>query len=427
MKFHRVNKVKKIVVLNLNIATQILLKRMKPEVIAITGSAGKTTTKEILSKILSTEFDVLASKEGYNTEIGAPLTIFCEKTPKNTKSIISWLKIIFKCYVRSISIKKYPEKLIMEFGADSPGDIKYLANLFKPEKGIVLTVLPVHLEKMKNIENIAKEKGELAIGVRKGGMVFLNHDNQYTKEMSTKEGVEVVTFGKDKSADFVASNIKSDISGLSFKLLEGGKEQDISVRLYGSQMIYPLIAAVSVARKDHISYKKIKSALKEVSPFKGRMNVLEGINESMIIDDSYNANPESVLGALDFLCEQKGRKIALLGNMNELGDFAKEGHEIVGRKAAETVDFLFTVGDFAEKYLISAAIQTGLNKKAIKSFGNAKEAGDYLKKFLKPGDILLAKGSQNNVRLEKALEIIIKDQDKKRDILVRQGDEWKNR
>lgn len=419
--------IKKIIILKLNFAARILLRRMKPEIIAITGSAGKTTTKEIIKKVLSSEFEVLASQEGYNTEIGAPLSIFQEKTPTNIKSLTSWFKILVKCYKKSLFTVDYPDKVIMEFGADSPGDIRYLAKVFKPDRGVVLTVLPVHLEKMINIETIAKEKGELALGVKKGGVVFLNSDNQFTKDMKTKKGVERVTFGKSLKSDFKVRDLKSDITGLSFKLVEKDNLIDFKVRLYGKQMIYPVLAAIAVARKDHISYKKIKQSLAEIAPFKGRMNVVEGINESIIIDDSYNANPQSMLESLNFLASQKGRRIALLGTMNELGDYTKEGHELVGRAVIDSVDLLITVGVEAEKHLAQEAINSGFKKSKVKSFSESVSAGQYLSKIITEGDILLAKGSQNNVRIERALELLIKDQDKKRDILVRQGDEWQNK
>lgn len=418
---------KKIIIFKLNFAAKILIKRKNPEIIAITGSAGKTTTKDLVRALLSTDFEVLASPEGYNTEIGAPLAIFGERAPDNAKSIFAWMSIIFRCYIKAFFKNDLAEKIVMEFGADAPGDISYLVKTYKPQKGIVLTVLPVHLEKFINIESIAKEKGKLAEGVRRGGSVFLNIDNKYTSEMKVREGVERVTFGKDEKANFSASNIISDITGLRFSLKEGRETTDFKIRMYGKQTIYPILAAIAIARKNHISYAKIKNALRDVAPFKGRMNVLEGINNSLIIDDSYNANPESMVKSLEFLSEQKGRRVALLGTMNELGDYAKEGHELVGRTVAKNSDLLIAVGDLAEKYMVKAALSNGMDQKKIQTFPDSSAAGEYLKKIVKDGDIILAKGSQNNVRIEKAIELILKDQDNKDTLLVRQGDMWKNK
>jgi UDP-N-acetylmuramyl pentapeptide synthase len=192
-------------------------------------------------------------------------------------------------------------------------------------------------------------------------------------------------------------------------------------------MIYPIVAAIAVAHQSGISIQRIKEGLKEIKPYKGRMNILEGFKDSIIIDDTYNANPRSTIRALEFLGMQKGRKIAMLGNMNELGDFEREGHEMVGRKAAETVDVLITVGELAKKYIAGEAEKSGLAPEKIISFNDSSEAGKWLKKRLKEGDIVLAKGSQNKVRMERAVEQNLKNPKEARKVLVRQSAFWKER
>jgi UDP-N-acetylmuramoyl-tripeptide--D-alanyl-D-alanine ligase len=417
---------KKIITFKLKIATKILLWRKKPQIIAITGSAGKTTTKEIIRELLSSEFDVLASTEGYNTEIGAPLVLFGEKVPEKMNSILAWTAIIWRCYLRAFFQKNLAEKVIIEMGADHPGDISYLSRLFRPDKAIVLTVLPVHLESFLNIEAVAAEKATLLQNIKKGGRAYLNADDPKVIEMRTPEKVKKMTFGTTPGADLVAKNIKSELTGMSFELWEGEQKQDLSVRLYGEQLIYPLLAAIAVARSEHISYAKIKSTLKNVTPTKGRMNVIEGTRGSIIIDDSYNANPESVLRALDFLGRQEGRKIALLGNMNELGNYEREGHERVGEAVAKNVDLLITVGQIASKYISGAANAAAMSKEAIKNFQSAKEAGEFLSGELRRGDIILVKGSQNKVRLENAIVKFMAHPEESDKVLVRQSEFWKN-
>jgi len=417
---------KKIVTYKLKLAAKILLWRKKPEIIAITGSAGKTTTKEILRELLSSEFDVLASTEGYNTEIGVPLVLFGEQVPEKINSLFAWSKILIRCFFKAFFIGHLPEKVIIEIGADHPGDIGYLGRLLKPGKGVILTVLPVHLASFKNIETVAKEKAELAQNIKADGKIYLNADDSRVMEMPIPRRVSRVTFGKAKNADFRISNIRTDLSGLSFDLYEGKQKHTLAVRLYGEQLIYSLLAAIAIARSDHLSYEKIKSVLKNISPTKGRMNVIEGVNGSLIIDDSYNANPESMIKALGFLGSQKGRRIALLGNMNELGNYEREGHERVGEVAAKKADILLTVGEVASKYLSAAAAASGLTKKNIYNFKDATSAGDYLKKELQRGDVVLVKGSQNNVRLEQAIEKFMAHPEEKDNILVRQSAFWKN-
>lgn len=416
---------KKIIAFELKIAAKILLRRKKPEIIAITGSAGKTTTKELIKALLATEFEVLASAEGYNTEIGAPLVLFDERVPEKINSVLSWLGIILRCYRKALFIGDYPEKVILEMGADKPGDINYLSRIFTPDKSIILTVLPVHLESFKNIETVAREKGLLAQNTRREGRVYLNIDDSNVADVIIPKKVHRITFGTKPGADYRALDIKSDLTGLSFDLVEGEQTQHFSARLYGRQLIYPLLAAIAVARSEHVSWTKIRNVLKTINPTPGRMNIIEGIKGSIIIDDSYNANPESVLRALEFLGDQKGRRIALLGNMNELGNFEREGHERVGEALTGKVDLLITVGEVASKYIASAAANS-MNKSQIKSFTEATEAGDFLKKEIKKGDVILVKGSQNKVRLEKAIEIFMAYPEQREKVLVRQSGFWKN-
>ncbi len=234
-----------------------------------------------------------------------------------------------------------------------------------------------------------------------------------------------VTYGTRAGSNFRARNVASDITGLSFDLVEGSHIEKIKVRLYGEQMIYPLLAAIAVARGDHISYKRIRESLKKVRPFKGRMNIIEGKNDSIIIDDSYNANPDSMIKALSFLGRQQGRKIALLGNMNELGAVEREGHERTGEIAAKNADLLVTVGDIAGEHLVAGAVRAGLVPEKIKSFKTAKEAGRHIAKIVRQGDVILAKGSQNKVRLEQAIELFMAHPEKKEKILVRQSRFWR--
>jgi UDP-N-acetylmuramoyl-tripeptide--D-alanyl-D-alanine ligase len=156
------------------------------------------------------------------------------------------------------------------------------------------------------------------------------------------------------------------------------------------------------------------------------MNIIEGINDSVIIDDSYNANPESVSRALEFLRSQHGRRVALLGNMNELGDFEREGHERVGEIVAKSADLLITVGELANEHISRAALTNGMPKAAIKGFNNAAEAGEYLGKELKKGDIILVKGSQNKVRLERAIKYFMAHPEDKSKVLVRQSGFWQD-
>lgn len=414
---------KKIVTMVITLAAKILIFRFKPEVIAITGSAGKTTTKEFLRELLEIDFEVMAPAEGYNTELGAPLAFFNEKTPASILSVKEWLLIILRVYKKAFFLKAYPDVLVVEMGADKPGDIRYLSRVFRPDKGIVLSVLNTHLVQFKTIEHVAKEKSELVKAVKPEGKVYLNSDDEYVRKMAPLAKAKVILFGTEDPTGYKASSLKTDMSGLRFNLRAGEKSYKIAAPIFGQQMVYSLLAAIAVARSKHISMDKLVERVKKLKPFKGRMNVLEGIKDSIIIDDSYNANPDSMFEALEFLSKVEGRKIAALGTMNELGDSEPAAHQKVGEKAATSVNILVTVGEPAKKYLAKAAEKAGMTQ--VKSFSSSEEAGEYLKGIIKKGDVILAKGSQNNVRMEKAVEKIMAHPEERVSKLVRQSQFWK--
>lgn len=415
---------RKIIVFKLRVAVRILLWRKKPGVIAITGSAGKTSTKEFLKQLLSIDYNVLAPEEGYNTEIGAPLSLFGEKVPTKLFSLREWSKIIFRVYGKALFARHYPEKVIVEMGADKPGDIKYLCSIFKPEKGVVLSVLPVHLEEFKNAEAIYKEKSELPKFLSENQKLFLNYDDEKVREMRGATKGRVIYFGTKNTDGYKALDVESDLDGLRFTLENKGEKINIETKLFGKHMIYPLLAAIAVSIEEGTSIKRLIEEIEDLKPFKGRMNIIQGIKGSIVIDDSYNANPESMTRALEFLEDQKGRKIAALGTMNELGDYEKDGHEIVGKKAAAISDIIITVGEPAEKYLVPSVLKEGFKKENIKSFDDSNKAGEYLLGIVKEGDVILAKGSQNKVRMEKLIKKIMADPKQASSILVRQSEFW---
>jgi UDP-N-acetylmuramoyl-tripeptide--D-alanyl-D-alanine ligase len=419
--------IKKIIIKLISFPVKIVLKRKKPDVIAVTGSAGKTTCKEFIGKLLDVDFEVLVPAEGYNTEIGAPLAFFGEKVPTKLTSFPRWIWIIIKIYFKALFTRDFPSKVVVEMGADSPGDIKHLAELFKPKIGIVLEVLPVHMAQFKTTRAISEEKSELVKAIPENGHVYLNYDNPEVRAMISCAKAPVTYFGTAKGfAGFRAEALSSDITGISFNIKEDDNKYNFKALVFGKHMVYPLLAAIAVANGEGISMNKLVGAVRELRPFKGRMNVIEGINGSVVIDDSYNANPRSVISALDFLKEQKGRRIAMLGTMNELGDYEEEAHRLVGLAAANSADYIFTVGDPAEKYLIPAAEEAGFKRDRLKPFKTAKEAGLHVARMLKEGDIVLAKGSQNNVRMEQAIEKFMANPELKKQILVRQSDFWMN-
>jgi len=404
-----------------------VLNKYNPEVIAITGSNGKSTTKEAIACVLREKFTVLTSPGNYNTELGVPLTILEQKIPR---FFIGWPIILLKSYLYTFR-KNYYQKLVLELAADKPGDIDYLTSFIKPKVAVLTNIGPSHLEQFKTIENVAKEKRILLERTIDNGTLCLNKDDKKIRQMAQGLSRKIIWYGTDNSADIWASNFEQNLTGIKFNI--NYKNDSLPIILHnvlGRHLVYPILAAVATGLIYEISLGKAIYGLKSIKlPF-GRMNIILGISDTIIIDDSYNANPSSMLAALQTLEELdkkkiiKGRKIGVLGSMNELGDYEKEGHEQVGEKSAQVLDYLITVGKPANQYLASKAIETGLSRNKIYKFEDSINAGKFLKSFIKKDDIILVKGSQNNVRLEWAIEQIMAEPNKAKELLVRQKSPW---
>lgn len=415
---------KKIVEKILKKLTSWYLKRHNPEVIAITGSVGKTTTKKAVSLLISSKYKTNEFVEsGYNTEIGVPLFILGQEVPAIN---FLWPITLIKCFFAVFSSRKV-EKIVVEMGADKPGDISYLLRFIKPKLSIITAISKAHLEQFKTIDNVLKEKGKLVEILPEDGVAILNYDDERVRGLAIKTKARVITYGLSPEADVYASNIKMSISGTEFTLNLKKQKISLSVKSIGEHSLYSILAAVACGLVYNISKEKIKKIFSDFTPMKGRMSMISGIKKSYLIDDSYNANPDSVFKALDTLEKiAPERKIAVLGTMNELGDHFLEAHRNVGRKAALTADILVTVGD-GGRVIAEESKSSGMNPEKIFIEENSLEVGDFLKEFIKPHDTVLFKGSQNNVRLEKAVALVLAEPEKARDVLVRQDEFWRRR
>lgn len=411
----------------LKLAASSMLKKHQPEIIGITGSVGKTSIKDAVACVLSKRFSVLSAPRSYNTKIGSPLTIFGENVPVPVTSPLGWLKVIFSCFLKFLVEKDYPKILILEMGIEEPGEMNYYLSFIRPKIGIITAVGEAHLLGLKTKEKVASEKGLLPENLPPSGLAILNYDDPLVRKMAQRTKAKVLTYGFSSSADLWLSDLTSELSGTSFKV--HFKEEEVSVLkfpLLGKHSLYSIMPAIICGLIYGMSLKKTIKALADFRLPKGRMNLIAGIKESLIIDDSYNANPTSMISALEvlFAFPNGGRKIAALGTMNELGDFEKEGHRKVGREAFKVADLLITVGVPANRYLASEAKKAGFSPAKIFSFENSYLAGKFLKNKIRKGDVILVKGSQNNVRMEWLIEQIMANPQKAKDLLVRQEKEW---
>lgn len=393
------------------------LARIRPQVIAITGSVGKTSTKEAISLLLRERFSVLASKGSYNTEFGLPLAILQEESGE--KSVQKWIGILWRGL---FSAQRYFEKFVAEFGADARGDIAKLVRLAQPSVGIITEITEVHLaeRQFSSREDIFEEKATLVRSLPAHGWAILNGDCDLLRGLAGTLQARTLFYGTREDADLRAEAIESGFFGIRCIVQYKNHREHLSSSILGEHHLGILLAACATGLVDGLSLKTCVQTLKSFQLPKGRFSVLEGKSGSTILDSSYNASPTAVLQALKTLRNFPAqRRIAALGTMNELGARTEELHRKVAQEIPEAADVLVTVGEPAK--LFGTAMQG--EKHFV--FQNSREAGKFLQSFLREGDVVLVKGSQNNVRMEWLTEAIMKYPKRASELLARQGNEWK--
>jgi len=411
---------KTILHLKLRFLAKLMLARYQPTIIGITGSIGKTSTKNAIYTILSRAYPVRKSYKSYNNQIGVPLTILGFETAGN--NILGWLKILILSLGRIIYQADYPQILILEMGADRKGDLKYLTSFAKPRIGVLTGIGNSHQEYFKDRQELIKEKKVLIDVLPKQGFAILNFDNQPTKEIGLQANCQVVYYGLDQGASFQATDIEFTEQGMKYKLAGSGRMMPVKIKALGKSQVYNSLAALAVASTFKLDLVEAVSALKNYDGEKGRQRLLPGKKHTQIIDDSYNSAPESASMALETIAElpTAGRKLAILGDMLELGDISKQAHLDLGKKAAKTVNLLITVGD-SGKLIKQGAEQAGLNK--VKHYQTVEDLNKEILPIIGKDDIVLIKASQG-IRLDKVVKKILAMSLDPRKELVRQSNEW---
>lgn len=421
----------------LKVLSGMILRKYHPKVIGITGSVGKTSTKEAVYTVLTSKFKARKNIKNYNNEIGLPLSIIGVESPG--RNLFGWAGVFLKALKLVFSKQEsYPEILILEMGVDRPGDMKYLTNFVKCDIGIVSAIgdIPVHIEFFGSAENVAKEKSVLVESLSKDGIALLNYDDKAVAGMKKNTQAKVITFGLKKGADVQGIEIsfsdgqwtlENGALGTSFKVSCQGKI--VPFRLFnvlGYQQVYAVLAATAVGAQLGMNLVEIAEAVKNYQAPPGRMKVIKGIKNTLILDDTYNAAPLSVKTALKILKELQakgGRKIAVLGDMRELGDFSEAAHREVGELAAGSVSVLFAVGKQA-RFIAEQAIQKGMDKSSVLVYNDVSEAGIKLEDVMQENDLVLIKGSQG-MRMEKIVEEVMAEPQRAKELLVRQDESWK--
>lgn len=402
--------------------------RFKPKIIAVSGTVGKTSVKEAIALVLGSEFNVRKSEKSYNSEFGVPLTIIGAKTGWN--SLSKWLGIILKGFKVFLLEMDYPEYLILEMGVDAPKDMEKMTAWIKPDVGVITAFgsAPVHLENFKNPADLMKEKWKLIEKLEDDDTAILNGDDKTIVSYGKKLKIKTLSFGFSETADICASNYKINSDGVVFKISYGGNIVPVKLNMvFGRQNVYTAMSAIAVGLSCGINLIKCVEAVSKMKPVSGRLNLIEGVNNSLIFDDSYNSSPLAVEMAIETLSEYPAkRRIAVLGDMKELGEFSQSEHQRIGESLrARDVWFLFTVGKEA-KHFAEGARKSGFDTAKIFEFENSTDAGEAVKQVIKEGDLILVKGSQST-RMEKTVEKIMAHPENKKNILVRQEEEWKNK
>ena len=419
------NLFKKIVTSIIETEALAILKKYNPTIIAITGSVGKTSTKDAIYTVLAaTSAHVRKSDKSFNSEIGVPLTILgCEN---GWSDPVAWIHNIFHGLELIFFKSSYPDTLILEVGADHEGDIRRITSWLKPHVSVVTKVsqVPVHIEFFPSREALLLEKSYLAKAVRNEGTLVLSEDDEDVKNMAQGMSQKVITFGIKHSAMVKASNetivyeehegIKVPV-GMSFTLHYQNESLPVFVEgLLGIQQVYPLIAATAVGVSRGIPLASIVTALSKHVPPRGRMNILAGINGSTIIDDTYNSSPDALREALLTLgkIETIGKKIAVLGDMMELGKYSIEEHKKAGELARQVAASVVTVGQRSKNM-----------GDGIISFNTSNDALESVRALVGRGDVILVKGSQST-RMERIVKALLLEPEKAKDLIVRQEEEW---
>jgi UDP-N-acetylmuramoyl-tripeptide--D-alanyl-D-alanine ligase len=429
------NLIKKIFIFKLNLIAKLYIWRFKPVIVAVTGNVGKTSTKEAIATVLGRVKKIRSGKGNLNNEFGVPLTIigdwmWMDDYYEGGNTFWFWFKVLFTSFFKWFFIRHYPEILVLEYGADKPGDIESLVKKFKPHIGVVTAVgeIPSHVEFFSGPEEVAKEKSKLVSSLGSSDFAVLNFDDLAVLDMKNKTKAKVITYGFGQGADLRISafDFKTDGEkplGVVFKLHYGNSF--VPVHIYGSlgrSQAYAAAAAAAIGLIMGLNLVKISEAISYYKGPNGRLKILAGIKNSWIIDDTYNSSPSATSLALSVLRELPAkRRIVVLGDMLELGKYTIQAHQTVGNLIDGFFDILVCVGLRAKFIADSAANQ--MPKENIYTFETSDLAKKKVQDLIKEGDLILIKGSQG-MRMEKIVEEIMAEPEKKKDLLVRQNKKW---
>lgn len=421
----------KIINWKLGLVARATIRKYRPKIIGITGTVGKTSTKNaIYTTLRDSGMRVRMAGGNLNNETGLPLAVIGDyKNPGGALFLIGalWRGFFSLLFTKS---KTYPEVLILEYAADHPGDLDYLIKIAGPDVAVVTAIgdIPVHSEFYTSTDQIVNEKSKLVAAVPPDGVVILNADDHRVLGMSRLAKAKVKTFGFDKGADLKIADFKNVMvggvpKGISFSLRVDKRSVRVSLRgILGRAHAGACAAGAAVGLVTGLSLDESAKALSEYGGERGRGKIIEGINGATLIDESYNASPDSTRMALETLRDLRAtRRVAVLGDMLELGKQSARAHKEIGVLAGEVADFLVTIGQ--DSRLIAATAKEAMDASAVLHFENVDEAIPHIKDVIRQGDVVLIKGSQS-IRTEKVVKVLMLRPAEAPQLLVRQYGKW---
>lgn len=349
-------------------------------VIGITGSVGKTTTKELATSVLKQRYRTLKNPGNLNNEIGLPLTLW--------------------------QVSQGHDRVVLEMGFYVPGEISFLCDLAKPAVGVVTNIGTVHAERAGSQETIAQGKAELvqALPPAPDGVAILNYDDPLVRSMAEKSTAPCFFYGLDSEADLWADDIEGlGLEGIRFRLHYRGEKVYMRIPLIGRHSVHTALRAAAVGLVEGLTWHEIVNGLRS-GHTQLRLVAVRAKSGALLLDDTYNASPQSMMAALNLLDEMEGRKIAVLGDMLELGRYERQGHEKVGIRAAAVADILITVGDLG-KIMAEAATWVGMPNDRIFSLEDTESVIDFLHDYLNKDDVVLVKGS-HGMRMDRIVAVL---------------------
>ena len=433
-------------------AKKVLL-REHPFVITVSGAVGKTSTKRAIEAMLAGHDHAApyrVSQKSYNNELGVPLTVFNRNAPGH--SLLAWLDLLAIAFIQGIGLKRVGIKtFVFEIGADAPGDLDYLLSMLTPDIAVVSAVMPdndgltpVHSSNFPSVEALVDEETKPVRATRPQGTVVLNADDRRVFAMRHATQAHALTFGEADGADvhllshavltretdhgFIPTGLE-----LKFRVLQ--REETFFIPdVFGRSIAYAVGAALAVAVALDFTPEEYRAFVHTYQPYPGRTRIIPGIKGTVLFDDTYNASPAAALAGIKDLAEvvlAKGqRRLVCMGEMRELGDSSEQMHRLIGAEVARTgIDLFVTCGRMA-RTLAEGALANGMTDEQVQTFDDVPEAGQWIQRFCRPGDVIFAKASEGRMdsvgaRMERVIKELMAEPNRAEELLVRQDGNWK--